>query len=215
MGRRHLLTDVVGRKPKDLALAIRTFVNRTDMLRECCFRHIGAMLVRLLSADADDGPDNGALTVVPAGPSWVTEKQAIAIGSTIVSRVHRSLGSGMLLSGRLGSGRLGSGRRDSGSTHLSVRALKTVVESHDVLRAMESQYAWFVPMLEVLTVPKPAQELTSDSGLAAKRRSWTKRSSSVIPAEVPSVSPSDGTVVSNSARDDEGRFSSPVWPMSS
>ena len=72
---------------------------------------------------------------------------------------------------------------------------------------MTSSEQWnrrFVPMLEVLTVP------TSDK--RQKCRSSTKRSNSVIPSEVPSVIFQGGTVVSNSARDDESGFQLAVWP---
>jgi hypothetical protein len=78
----HMLVDLVESKPNDLAHAIRTFVNCTAMLRECSFCHIGAMLVRLLNADAPAGADDAA-AIVALSPSTVTEQQASAIGSAI------------------------------------------------------------------------------------------------------------------------------------
>jgi len=96
----QLLLEVVKRTSKDLAHAIRTFTHCTTMLRECGFRHIGAMLVHLLAADADDevrpdkdeersAPTRTAMRRAPdvanvaLTPSSVTEKQATAIGSVI------------------------------------------------------------------------------------------------------------------------------------
>jgi hypothetical protein len=125
----HMLVDLVKNKPKDLAHAIRTFVNRTAMLRECSFCHIGAMLVRLLSADAQAGPDDDA-AIVTSSPSTATERQASAIGSAIALSVHRS---------------------ESQAT-----ALLQAVDLDPVLRTTKSQYLWFVPMLEVLLVPPEA-----------------------------------------------------------
>ena len=125
----QLLLEVLTQTPKDPAHAIRTFTNCTTMLRECDFRHIGAMLVRLLAADAHVGPDKDAANVAPE-PSLVTEKQAMAIGSVIAS---------VRLSG------------------MPAVALQHVVNSLAVLRAMKSCFVWFVPMLEVLAVPDIAQ----------------------------------------------------------
>jgi hypothetical protein len=118
-----LLLDLVAAKPKDEAYAIRTFVNCTAMLRDCGFRHIGAMLARLLSADTQGGPDDaGAIAIL--SPSSVTEKQAIAIGSAIVSSVRQS--------------------------HVPATALKHALQADAVLRAMKSGYVWFGPMLEFI-----------------------------------------------------------------
>jgi hypothetical protein len=129
----HLLVMLVEGNTKELAHAIRTFVNCTAMLRNCSFCQIGAMLVPLLQlltpADAAGSCDDAA--GVAADPASVTEKQAMALGSAIASRVH--------------------------SAHAQATALHQVVTSHAVLRAMKSDYAWFVPMLEVLTVPKSAE----------------------------------------------------------
>ena len=125
----RLLVELVEGNLKDLAHAIRDFVYRTAMLRDCGLRHIGAMLVRVLSADSRCGPDDSA--IVSRSPSSVTEKQAVAIGSAIASRVHRS--------------------------HVPATALQNVVKSLVVLQAMNSDHAWFVPMLEVLTAHKAAE----------------------------------------------------------
>jgi hypothetical protein len=125
----HMLMELAAGNPKDLAHVIRTFANRTAMLRECGFRHIGAMLVRLLRTEAQSGPDDDA-PISALEPSSVTEKQAKAIGSAITSSVDRSL--------------------------VPITALRNVVEAHAVLRAMRSGHVWFVPMLEVLTAHKAA-----------------------------------------------------------
>jgi hypothetical protein len=133
--------DLVSRrKPKDLARAIRKFANRTTMLRDCGFAHIGDMLVRLLSANVQGRPDDET-TVIADAPittaavghnrSALTEKQAIAIGTAIASSVHQA--------------------------DVLAAGLKKVVNSHTVLQAMESDYAWFVPMLEVVMAHKAAE----------------------------------------------------------
>jgi hypothetical protein len=166
----QLLLEVVKRAPKDLAHAIRTFTNCTTMLRECGFRHIGVMLVQLLNADAHVGPDKDVANVAPK-PSSVTEKQAAAIGSVIAS-VRLS--------------------------DMPAVALTSVVESLTVLRAMKSCFVWFIPMLEVLAVPKIAQP---------RRYSLMKRLTSIATASAP-VAPIDA--VSDAGIADEGSGFSPV-----
>ncbi len=121
----QMLVELIKSKPKDLAHAIQTFVNRTTMLRECSFRHIGAMLTRLLSPDAQGGSDNAA-AILNRDPSSLMEEQATAIGSAIASSVRQS--------------------------HVPVTAVRHAVQSHAVLRAMKSTYVWFVPMLEAVAV---------------------------------------------------------------
>jgi hypothetical protein len=123
----HLLAVLVEGNPKDLAHAVRTFVNRTAMLRECSFCHIGAMLVHMLAAADAQGSSNQA-AIVAADPASVTEKQAMALGIAIASSVQQY--------------------------HMPGTALHRVVTSHAALRAMKSRYVWFVPMLEVLTARK-------------------------------------------------------------
>jgi hypothetical protein len=61
----------------------------------------------------------------------LTEKQAIAIGCAIASSVHQA--------------------------HAFAAGLNKVVQSHGALQAMKSEYAWFVPMLEVVMAHKAAQ----------------------------------------------------------
>ena len=148
----RLLIDLVDSKPKNLAQAIRTFANRTVMLRECCLNHIGVMLTHLLSAEPQDHSDDAA-AITAVSPSTVTEQQAAAIGSAIASSVRRS--------------------------HVPARAVQKVVRSIAVLRAMKSGYAWFDPMLEVLTASKRAK---------AHRSTFVKRSIMIV---VGSVAPTD------------------------
>jgi hypothetical protein len=103
------------------------------------------MLARLLSADVQDGLDDDA-TVIPSTPvttaavgpnrSALTEKQAIAIGCAIASSVHEA--------------------------HALAAGLKRAVKSHAVLQAMQSEYAWFVPMLEVVMAHKAAERRGSE-----------------------------------------------------
>ena len=137
----QLLVDLVSSNPKDLARAIREFTDRTTMLRDCGFAHIGEMLAPLLSADFQGGPDDDA-TAIPSTPvttaaavgpnrSALTEKQAVAIGCAIASSVHQA--------------------------HSLAAGLNKAVQSHGVLQAMKSEYAWFVPMLGVVMAHKAVQ----------------------------------------------------------
>ena len=110
----YMLLDLVQGNRKDLAHAVRTFVNRAAMLRECGFCHIDAMLTCLLCATAQRGPADAPASI---DPSSMTELQAAAIGRAIASSVHGS--------------------------HAPIEALKKVVESHAVLGIMRSRFAWF------------------------------------------------------------------------
>jgi hypothetical protein len=136
-----MLHDLVSSKPKDLDHAICEFVDRTAMLRDCGFAHIGDMLVRLLRGDVHGKPGDGTVAISPApvpptavglDPSALTEEHAVAIGSAIVVSVH--------------------------DASAPVAGLKTVVKSHAILEVMKSKYAWFVPMLEVLMAPNVASD---------------------------------------------------------
>ena len=166
----RMLKDLVESKPKDLAHAIRTFANNTAMLRESGFRHIGVMLEHLLLPDAPSGAVCDT-AIVALDRSSVTEKQAIAIGGAIAQSVRRS--------------------------HLPAKAVRKVVNSHAVLRAMKSGFAWFVPMLEVLVAPKVAE---------SRRFTETRRLGSLV--KRPSVAPMGGQ--SDGGEDDASGFSSVV-----
>jgi hypothetical protein len=136
----QLLVDLMSSNPKDLARSIREFADRTAMLRDCGFAHIGEMLAQLLSANVQGRPDDD-VTAIPSTPrtaaaggpnrSALTEKQAVAIGCAIASSVHQA--------------------------HTLAAGLNKVVQSHGALQAMKSEYAWFVPMLEVVMAHKVAQ----------------------------------------------------------
>ena len=171
----RMLKDLVESKPKHLAHAIRTFANNTAMLRVSGFRHIGVMLEHLLTADADaPGGAVGDAAIVALDRSSVTEKQAIAIGGAIAQSVRRS------------------------PSHLPAKAVRKVVNSHAVLRAMKSGFAWFVPMLEVLVAPKVAE---------SRRSTVMRRLSSLVKRT--SVAPIGGQ--SDGGEDDgESGFSSVV-----
>ena len=139
-----LLGDLVSSSPKDPARAIREFADRTAILRDCGFAHIGEMLARLLSANVQGKPDDDTtaipsdcqsapVTAAAVGPSRsaLTQTQAIAIGCAIASSVHQA--------------------------HSLAAGLKKVVQSHGALQAMKSEFAWFVPMLEVIMAHEAAQ----------------------------------------------------------
>ncbi len=176
----QLLVDLVSSHPKDLARAIREFAGRTAMLRDCGFAHIGDMLARLLSADVQGGLHDDT-TAIPSTPvttaavvglelSALTEKQAIAIGSAIASTVHQA--------------------------HALAAGLNKAIRSHGVLQAMKSEYAWFVPMLEVVMAHKAAHP----------------RGSVIMNRSRSSISPvaSSDVELHAGAADDESGFSSVV-----
>jgi hypothetical protein len=190
----NMLHDLVSSKPedlprairefvKDLPHAIREFVNRTAMLRECGFAHVGDMLTRVLSTDvqvdAQVGPEEDTTapafapvptTTVGHDPSMVTEEQAIAIGTAIVLSAHKH--------------------------DVPAAGLKRVVKSHAPLRAMQSKYSWFVPMLEVILERKAAGR--GRSTVLMRLRS-----------SISSVAPSDEASNADGA-DEESGFSSLV-----
>lgn len=129
----HLLLELVERTPKDLPLAIRTFANRTAMLRASGFCHIGEMLTALLmAASLSNAEEIPTLAQCAAeAPALVTEKDATTIGSAIALSVQQPL--------------------------VPATALRNVVMSHSVLRTMNEQ-EWFLPMLTTLTVGRNAAE---------------------------------------------------------
>ncbi len=121
----HLLLELVHKKPKDLAHAIREFANRTAMLRECGFAHVGDMLVAMLAearSDLEQESPEGAVQDV----AFSTAEQASAIGSMLAASVR--------------------------SSHVQATRLHRAVDSLFILRTMKMQHSWFVPMLEVLLV---------------------------------------------------------------
>ena len=123
----HLLLDLVDSKPKDLASAIREFVNRTAMLRECGFARMGAFLVAVmvLKEPTQVAPLERRNPVSPTLDA-LTEEQAAAIGRNLAATL--------------------------GPTPITATAMREAVNSRTVLRAMRSKHSWFVPMLEVLLV---------------------------------------------------------------
>jgi hypothetical protein len=139
----QLLVDLMSSNPKDPVRAIREFADRTAMLRDCGFAHIGDMLARLLSTDVHGRPVDD-VTAIPSTPTTVvhtaavvgldpsslTEKQAVAIGSAIASSVRQA--------------------------QALAAGLNKVVKLHGTLQAMKSEYAWFMPMLEVIMAHKAA-----------------------------------------------------------
>ncbi len=86
-------------------------------------------ILPLEKCDAEDGRVVGQLLVdlVNSNPK---EKHAITIGSAISSSVYKA--------------------------HALAAGLNKVIKSYGVLQAMKSEYAWFVPMLEVVMAHKAA-----------------------------------------------------------
>jgi hypothetical protein len=106
------------------------------------------MLTCLLIPDSEAGPD-GDVRITALDRSLVTEKQAIAIGGAIAQSVRRS--------------------------HVPATAVRKVVNSHAVLRAMKSDFVWFVPMLEVLVAQRSVE--SGRSTLMRRLSSLVKRTS--------------------------------------
>jgi hypothetical protein len=100
----------------------------------------------------------------------LTGEQAIAIGSAISSSVHQA--------------------------HALAAGLNKVIKSHGVLQAMKSEYAWFVPMLEVVMAHKAAQHRGS---MVVKR----------LRSSISPVAPRDVALGADAA-EEESSFSSVV-----
>jgi hypothetical protein len=128
----HLLVDLLKRKPKDLAHAIREFADRVAMLRECGLHHIGDFLAALftITTTAEPAPSTAVEPIIQ-DPACVSVEQAAAIGRIIVERARSGV------------------------------PLLQIVELHSVTRKMKSRYPWFVPMLEVLLAETAGTPLQS------------------------------------------------------
>jgi hypothetical protein len=128
----QMLMDVVESNPKHPARAIRTFVNRTAMLRECGLRHFGDLLVALLvTSDGQGAPEHGPVVlrdspslVLNNDPALLTEEQATIIGSTFAAQLR--------------------------SSHTPAATLLKVVKLNPVLSLLKSKFPWFVPMFECI-----------------------------------------------------------------
>jgi hypothetical protein len=152
----HLLMEWIERRPDDLAYTIRKFVNRTAMLRECGFR-MGAFLAALICSSRRAEIASQVATTSQDFTS-TTEEQAAAIGRTLAAAIGQPLGAA---------------------------ALQRAVESNPVLRAMQSTYAWLIPMLTVV--------VGAHEGGKPRRSTMTKRLSSILAAGVTNsdVAPTD------------------------
>jgi hypothetical protein len=145
----HMLMDLMEGKPKDVRLAILKFANRTAMLRECSFLHIGEMLVSLLmfTPQSDSKPSLAQATAL------ATEEEASRIGSALASTIH--------------------------SSRTTAEAVETALRLHAVLRTTTSAHVWFVPMVEAMAERMSAgaaRPLTAAH--FGHRRSWMHRPSS-------------------------------------
>ena len=154
----QLLLDVVDDKPEHLAHAIRNFVNRTSMLRECGCRHIGHMLVELicpiLSPSAEDASVESIVESVQVGNlAALAEGQAAAIGRLLSSRI-----------------------RSAHSSSAVAATVVKVVRSIAPLHQMASTYDWFVPMLETIAQSK------AKSGKRQSLLQHVTASSAVVPS---------------------------------
>jgi hypothetical protein len=124
----HLLMNLVDTTPNDLPHAVRTFVNRTAALRDCCFRHIASMLVALV----DPAPGIGQDAPLASELGTLTEKQATSIGRLLQSRVFTS--------------------------RSPVATLDRVFRMYGALKEMDATYEWFMPMLEAVVQRKVSAE---------------------------------------------------------
>lgn len=159
---------------KDLHHAIREFAGRTVMLRDCCCRFIGDLLVALLTttptADVRSDPQG-----VPNGARDI---------SSLTATDTAALGGMLLWSLSQGS------------------PLHEAVDSQPVLSAMKSQYAWFLPMLEILS----GQHLPDKKTMLLLRRPSLRKRASVMPDgsdatldQVPAAQPTQPMPTSGSA----------------
>ena len=129
----HQLMDLVDRKPRDVAKAIRAFAFHSAMLRDSGFRNIGFLLVAL--ARDHHGPQNGSVTLADPGPH-ASEDGPIASDDAGTVTPEQAARLGRLLA--------------------SPKALGKVVRSCAVLRDMKARYEWFVPMIEAIAKRKSA-----------------------------------------------------------
>jgi hypothetical protein len=88
-GRRvgHELHDLVDSKPADLRRAIRTFADRSKMLRECGFRNIGDMLVAMFTPSTTPQSAVGAAIAAQDSGS-ISKEQAALIGSAFIAQLR-------------------------------------------------------------------------------------------------------------------------------
>jgi hypothetical protein len=179
----HMLMDLMEGKPKDVRLAILKFANRTAMLRECSYPHIGEMLVALLmfTPQSDSKPSPA---VVAQTTALATEEEASRIGSALASIIH--------------------------SSRTAAEAVQTALRLHAVLRTTTSAHIWFVPMVEAMAERMSAGAARP---LAAAhfvhRRSWVHRpSASVQPGEA--LEPPLGSADNVDIGDGESSFNSVV-----
>jgi hypothetical protein len=165
----RLLMDLADSKPKDLAHTIRELANRTAMLRECGFRHMGDFLVSMLAAsvvpsehsDSEHAPPSVA-QVAAQDPASVTAEQATAIGRMLATKTRS----------------------------VTAFKLRQAVDLNPVLITMKSRHVWFVPMLEVLLVPREA----ADSHRSSIARRLTAIVTPHATVDVASISDFDSVV---------------------
>jgi hypothetical protein len=153
---------VVDDKPEHLAHAIRNFVNRTAMLRECGCRHIGLMLVELtcpsLSPSADDASVESIVASIQEGNlGALTEGQASSIGRLLSSRT-----------------------RSAHSSSSMAATVANVVRSIAPLHKLASTYDWFVPMLE--TIAQSKAKSGKRQSILQHVTTRTNASSAVVPS---------------------------------
>jgi hypothetical protein len=131
----HQLMDLIDRKPRDVAKAIRAFALHSAMLRDSGFRNIGFLLVAL--ARDHHGPQNGSVTLSQSDPGpHASEDGPIASDDAGTVTPEQAARLGKLLA--------------------SPKALGKVVRSCAVLRAMKARCDWFVPMIVAIAERKRA-----------------------------------------------------------
>jgi hypothetical protein len=131
----HMLVDAAETSSsgkRETSKTVRTFAQRTTLLRDCGFPHLATMLATIVTgshvADPDSPSDGSSDTI--ADPASVTEEEATAMGVVFVDV-------------------LDSGRAATPALTPAAAVLK-LMETFVALETMGQQHVWFFPMLTTI-----------------------------------------------------------------
>jgi hypothetical protein len=185
----HELHDLVDSKPADLRRAIRTFADRSKMLRECGFRNIGDMLAAMFTPFTTPQSAVGAAIAAQDSGS-ISKEQAALIGSAFVAQL-RAACNNMSEPASIGA----SKRRDSLAARVPtafsgifrsppasrsggvLRPVNSFVMAIASLRQMRDAHEWFVPMLKAIAVRLAG---TEEARRGSVRGSWMSAHSTFV-----------------------------------
>ena len=143
--------------------ALRRFVSRTAMLRDCGFKHIGVVLVTILRGPSDSIADD-ASEVDPEPEvisEEITEAEAIDIGGAFAPSLANH--------------------------DTAAAAVAAYIEKYVALRKLSERHVWFRPMLETIA----GRLKDFDVPHSAIRRSTFRRSILSHPVRVAPISGGD------------------------